>query len=99
MPYTALFPGAAVIGTGDVVGALLLNDRRDIKRTAKMEINGIPFKRPIYKIITAASYIADPIHVVPVPILENSHKTGDSGFYGTFVQDVPPWKGCNGAAL
>ena len=54
----ALFPGAAVIGAGDVVGALLLNDRRDIKRTAKMEINGIPFKRPIYKIITAASYIA-----------------------------------------
>ena len=61
-----------------------------------MKINGIPFKRPIYKIITAASYIADPIHVVPVPVLENSHKTGDPGFYGAFVQDVRSGKAVMG---
>ena len=40
----SFFTGTAVVGAGYIIGAFLLNDRSDIIRTAKMEINGIIFK-------------------------------------------------------
>mgnify|MGYP006990146913 CR=1 FL=1 len=49
-------------------------------------INGIPLERPVYKVITAASDIADPVKAFP--IFNDRHSSGDTAFYRAFVKNI-----------
>lgn len=51
-----------------------------------MDINGIPLQSPVNKVITAASYISDPVKAFPV--LDHCHASGDLTFHGTFIKNI-----------
>ena len=51
-----------------------------------MNIEGIPLKRPVYIVVTAASHVADPVEIAPV--LKQGHQTGDTAFHVAFIQNV-----------
>lgn len=53
-----------------------------------MEQNGIPFKGPVREIVAQASHISDSGHILPVPVLDYGHETGDVSFYRAFIQNV-----------
>ena len=70
----------------DVVYIRLVYDIEDIEGAADMGIERIPFCRPVYIVVTAASDVADLVQIFPV--FKYSHQTGHVAFHAAFIKDI-----------